>query len=277
MNRLAHADTRPEPEISDGLFRKIHWAVFGLFIAGLLGSCIALMVSSRSAGGELEAGLIVVGALTTLISMSRKLPGQNVLFAAIIAAIIGGAAHAIGAVTGVPFGPFIYTETVGPQLFHVLPWAIPFIWIIVILNSRGVARLILRPWRKTRVYGFWVIGLTAALALLFDLGLEPFATRVKGFWLWGPTKLEVDWHGAPVTNFLGWMLTALLIPAFSTPFLINKKPVRSSPDYHPLIVWVLFNVLFATGAATRQLWTAAGFSVAASVVVIVFALRGARW
>jgi len=69
--------------------------------------------------------------------------------------------------------------------------------VVTILNSRGVARLILRPWRKTRRYGFWLIGLTAALALVFDLGLEPFATRVKSYWLWSPTKLGLSWYGAP--------------------------------------------------------------------------------
>ena len=76
----------------------------------------------------------------------------------------------------------------------------PLIWVVVILNSRGVARLILRPWRKIRNYGFWLIGLTAALTMLFDLAFDPFASRVKHYWLWVPTKLPLTWQGAPGNN-----------------------------------------------------------------------------
>jgi hypothetical protein len=38
----------------------------------------------------------------------------------------------------------------------------------------------------------------------------------------------------------------------------------------------LLNFLFATGAAVHHLWPAAGLISASSVVVAVFAIRGAR-
>ena len=117
-------------------------------------------------------------------------------------------------------------RTPGPKLFKTLPWALPLIWIVAILNSRGVARLILRPWRKIRNYGFWLIGLTAVLTVLFDLALDPFAARVKHYWLWVPTKFPLTWQGAPLVNFLSWAVVSLLILAFVTPVLINKHPVR---------------------------------------------------
>ena len=93
----------------------------------------------------------------------------------------GGILHGLGAATAIPFGPFTYTNAAGPRIFGVLAWPITALWIIAILNSRGVARLILRPWRKIRTYGFWLIGITAVLTVLFDVALEPFATRVKHF------------------------------------------------------------------------------------------------
>ena len=200
------------------------------------------------------------------------------MLASVIIAVIGGGVQTLGALTGIPFGPFVYNpDNIGQELFHPLPWAAPMIWVVVILNSRGVARLMLRPWRKIRAYGFWVIGLTTLLAALFDLGLEPFATRVKGFWFWSPTKLPFGWYGAPLVNFIGWALTTLLILAFATPSLIDKKKVKHPPDYQPLMIWLLLSFLFATGAFMHQLWPAAGLIVAGSMAVTVFALRGARW
>jgi putative membrane protein len=254
-----------------------NWIFLGVFIVALTvsGFKTANLLSIRS--DTPETILILLATATTLVSLSRQLPGQTVALAAIIVAVIGSVSHSLGALVEIPFGRFAYTDQAGPQFFHTLPWAIPFIWIIVVLNSRGVARLILRPWRKTRIYGFWLIGLTAVLTLLFDLGLEPFATRVKHYWLWSPSKLSFDWYGAPVTNFIGWTVTALLIMAFVTPTLTKKKPAKAPSDYTPLVIWVSLNALFIIAASAHQLWLAAGFSALVSVAVIIFTVRGARW
>lgn len=226
-----------------------------------------------------DALLLLTVTLTTLVALARQLPTQNVILGATIIALVGSVSHSLGATTALPFGPFIYTEEAGPRLLKILAWPIPFLWIVAVLNSRGVARLILRPWRKLRTYGFWLIGLTAALTVLFDAGLEPFAAAVKHYWLWQPTRLPLTWGSAPATNFLGWLLTALLILAFATPTLIVKRARSGSrpPDYHPLVVWVLAMILFAVGAASRGLWLPVAFCLVTSGVVTVFAVRGARW
>jgi uncharacterized membrane protein len=162
-------------------------------------------------------------------------------------------------------------------LFSSMSWAIPFIWVIIILNSRGVAGLILRPWRKLRVYGFWLIGITTLLTLLFDCGMEPFATLVKHYWLWRPTKLSIDWYGAPLINFLAWLATTLLVLAFSTPALMKKKPARARRNYDPLIVWGSLNILFIAGSLSQHLLLAAAVSAIACIAVVVLAVRGERW
>jgi len=152
------------------------------------------------------------------------------------------------------------------------------VWVVAILNSRGVARLILRPWRKMKGYGFRLIGVTTALTVLFDLGFDPFASRVKQYWFWGPTKFPLTWHGAPLVNFFGWAVMTLLILAFVTPMLINKRPIRRRPpDFHPLGVWLGGVLLFGAGSATLGLWSAVWLDAIAGIIVAVFAIRGARW
>lgn len=226
-----------------------------------------------------EALLIFTVTLATLVTLSRQLPAQNTLFGAAIIGLIGSMVHCLGAATALPFGPFNFTDAAGPRLFNLLAWPMPLLWIVAVLNSRGVARLILRPWRKLRAYGFWLIGLTAVLTVLFDAALEPFASGVKRYWLWQPTRLPFTLGGAPVTNPLGWLLTTLLILAFATPVLIDKRarPVQRPPDYHPLCVWLLALLLFLTGAALEQLWLPAAFCAVTGLVVGCFAVRGARW
>ena len=272
------------PDVSnpvEALSRFSKWFTSILALASYAFALLALAADLRLPGkpGWPEALLIFTATLTTLVALARQLPAQSVFLGALIAAFIGGVSHSLGATTAMPFGPFTYTTDAGPRLLNILAWPMPFVWVVAVLNSRGVARLILRPWRKLRAYGFWLIGITVALTVLFDAGLEPFAAVVKRYWLWQPTRIPLTWGGAPVTNFLGWGLTALLIMAFATPALIDKRarPGQRPPDYHPLVVWVLAMVLFAVGAGLRQLWLPVGYCAVTSVIVIVFAVRGARW
>ena len=263
-----------------GLAPKVHRVLFGLFLLQLTLVWARLWLPGLLFGNARwpDGLLLVLTTATVLASLTRQLPGQNVMLASIIIAFIAGVAQTVGALTAIPFGPYVYTEHIGQQLFYPLPWAVPLIWIASMLASRGVARLMLRPWRKTQTYGFRLIGLTILLVLVLDAGLEPFATLVKHYWFWNPTKLKLDWYGAPWVNFLGWAVTALFILAFVTPSLINKKPrPQPPPDYSPLAVWLLLNVLFATGVAVHHLWPAAGLIALGSLVVAVFAVRGARW
>ncbi len=224
-----------------------------------------------------SATVLELALAATLVTLSAQLPAQNVLLAAVIISFIGSAMNCIGSVTGIPFGPVVYSQDGGPLLFNLISWTMPLIWIIAILSSRGVARLILKPWRKIRAYGFWLIGLTTILALLFDCGLEPFATRILHLWLWRPTKITFDWYGTPVTNFLGWIVTALLILAFSTPALMKRKPAKSSPNYPPFIIWIAANLLFIAGMVSQHLWLGAIVVGGGSLAVIVLSLRGALW
>lgn len=225
-----------------------------------------------------EAALLLLATFTTVTALARQLPSQNVLLAALITAVIGGAAHALGALTEMPFGPFTFGPGSGAQLFNTLPWTMPLVWVVAIFNSRGVARLILRPWRKIRAYGFWLMGLTAALTVLFDLAFDPFASRVKHYWIWMPTKLPLAWQGVPLTNFIGWAAVSLLILAFITPALINKQPGRRSPpDFHPLAVWLGAILLFGTASTLGGLWPAAGADAVVFAVAAGFAIRGTQW
>jgi uncharacterized membrane protein len=227
-----------------------------------------------------EVGLLIAVTAATLTPSLRRLPGQNVLLAGCVAALVGGIAHLVGAMTAIPFGPFLFTPSAGPLVFGKLAWIVPLIWIVALLNSRDVARLILRPWRKLRArYGIWVLVLSIVVTLAFCAALEPYASRLRHFWLWEPTRLPVTWYGAPITLFMGWAVVSLLILALVTPALINKKAsaTKSPPDYQPLVIWIALDVLFATGAATQQLWPAVAVCAVCGVAITAAAIRGSRW
>jgi uncharacterized membrane protein len=279
MNRTALKKIPLRAVPFPGWGQKVHRWIFALFLLQFVLVWLSLSAPWPNFGNARwpDGLLVVLAAATTVASLTRQLPTQNVLLASAVIVLIAGAVHTLSALCGIPFGPCRYTKRVGQVLFEPLPWAVPLVWLIALLNARGVGRLILRPWRKARNYGFWLMGVTAFLVVLFDFGLEPFATQVKHFWEWGPSRAGLYWYTTPWVNFVGWMVTALLILAFATPSLINKKPVKHPPDYHPLVVWGLVDLLMVTGAVTKQLWGAAGVQSAVTAVVVTLAIRGAPW
>jgi len=247
-----------------------------LLTAGFLTAVVA--VATKAEANWPVALLLLLATSGTLVMLARQLPAQNVLLAAFVIAFIGSIAHGIGAKSGLPFGPFMFDPEAGLKLFGTLPWALPLLWVVAVLNSRGVARLILRPWRKIRAYGFWLIGLTALLTMLFDCALEPFAAHAKHYWIWTTTGYSLTPQGAPASNSVGWFAVTLLILAFITPAMINKQlSKRSAPDLHPLAVWLGAVLLFATGAAVHGFWPAVATDAIILTTVTVFAIRGACW
>jgi uncharacterized membrane protein len=273
------SDTRQTNARAAGFRRGFHRTLQVLYFATFAVMLCKLLfpLEALQAGYWPEMALLLTATASTLSASSLQLPMQNVLLAAVVIALVGAIAQSVGTLTGIPFGPFVYTEMAGPSMFGILPWWVPLIWVVVILSSRGVARLILRPWRKLRVYGLWLIGLTAALSLILDLALEPFATRVNGFWLWQHTKIPVDWHGTPPTHFIAWTALVSLVLAFVTPVLINKSPRSSPRDYQPFLVWTSLHLLFVISALKGELWLAGAAGIAFLLVVLAFAVRGARW
>ena len=225
------------------------------------------------------SGLVLVTALaTTVISLAQSLPAQNVVAVAALVAFMASLVEIINAKSGIPLGSRVFTDACGPRLFGLLPWPMPLLWVTVILNSRGVARLILRPWRKIGKYGLWVIGLTAVLTMVLEINLEPFAAGTGRFWIWSMSSSLPAWHTAPLTNFSGWLVVTVLVLAFTTPWLINKSAARSSrPDYRPLAVWITLNLLLVAASAMEHFWSAVIVGVVLTSLASVFAIRGGRW
>ena len=273
----------PEPSVPPpAVLQNKTATVFHWLFSCLLAIAFALEIFSLfqplKFAGLLDGAFIVIATAGTMAALWRRLPLQNVLLAAGGIALVGGGFSALGAKTGLPFGPFVFGSGSGPLMFKTLAWAMPLIWVVIVLNSRGLARLMLRPWRKNKSYGFRVIGLTAVLVLLFDLALEPFASRVKHLWLWEPTVLPLTWQGAPITSFVAWGLITVLILVFITPALIIKRPrPNSGPEFHALCLWLGGIILCATGCAAGGLWAPVVLNALIGIGVAVFAIRGAMW
>src|SRR5205814_10697378 len=98
----------------------------------------------------------------------REIPWQNVVVAAAIIALISRASQRLGLLAGIPSALLMNTGT---------SWSAPLVWLVAVLNARGVARLLLERRRKSPVYGLQLMGLTALLAGLFGFGFSSWQRR----------------------------------------------------------------------------------------------------
>ncbi len=223
----------------------------------------------------LGAGVWFAAALTLAVGLARRLPMQNVVAVVCLAAVMGSAVEALNAATNLPFGHRAMTDQAGIQTVGVGGYQ-PFLWVALAISGRGVARLILRPWRKLGYYGFWVMGAATLLTLVLVLMYEPFGTGAG--WWWRENRAGAwNWYGAPVASVFGWVLTTLLIYGFTTPWFLNKQPVKQPTDWHPLLVWEGLLVWMVLGNAVQGAWTAVVVGAAVGTTAAVMAVRGGTW
>jgi len=223
--------------------------------------------------------VICLAFALTIWRFTRAFPVQNVGACATViltASILG---ELFAARTGFPSGPFFFTENLGYSLVRAfrlqttpgslaLPWPVPLIWVINLLNSRGTARLILKPWRHSPSYGFWLLAIAGALATILNMLLEPFAAA-NHWWMWLTSKEIPSWYGAPWIHFVASAIGSIFLLAFVTPWLINKKPAKElPPDIYPFWIWLSLLLLLTLSTGIHRFWSA----VVLGLVVAAFSI-----
>ena len=247
-----------KPMAQEGLVATIVWRVFLVWtvvgavvmVSGLNAGNVGAWTSSPSAQAALT-DLLAYADLVWMVSAAavvylRVAATEGLARARISAAIIVAGSTIVewmGAQSGLPFGPYRYTDAFGPQVLGVLPIAIPLAWLVILLGARLLV-LEIRPAMPRLALSFWV----AVIALATDLNLEFIAWKVRGYWIWYPDQPDTPvWP--PLQNFLSWFVLAFLLHAL-TP-TTEDRPVSVHRISRAALVVPLMNVLFLLVHASR--------------------------
>ncbi|MEO7932680.1 MAG: carotenoid biosynthesis protein [Chthoniobacterales bacterium] len=200
--------------------------------SGLQSTCIALLRAT-------DAIWIVLAAAFVYIDLIRR-EGLPVARRAAIAILLGsGLVAGLGAKTGFPFGPFIFTGQMGAKIAGV-PFAVPLLWMVILVASRYT---VLHFWEHARR---WQIAVgTGLLAVATDASLEWIAWKIRAWWLWYfPLANTPNWP--PLQNFPSWFCLAALLAWFAFP---ASRPVGR--HIQPVILLGLLNLVFWVTLAVR--------------------------
>lgn len=147
-------------------------------------------------------------------------------------------AESLGTSTGLPFGQYDYADSLGWKLLSV-PVVIPLAWAMMAYPCLLVGQRLTR----SRLGAAAVGGLALAA---WDLFLDPQMVEA-GHWTWRDVQLALPGApGIPVSNYLGWLLVAVLMVG-----VLQLLPRRDADDRVPaaLFLWtyvssVLANAVF---------------------------------
>jgi len=210
--------------------------------AGVVGVQIAFPLT----GGGTPALTVLAVALFAFASVGHALLTRGPAAAAALVLVAGGGGllvEAVGLATGLPFGEYRYSGSLGAAVLGV-PVVVPAAWTMMAYPSLIVGRRLvaaLRPRHPrlvTTVLGAWALA-------TWDVFLDPQMVAA-GHWYWlDPTPTLPGVPGIPVSNFAGWLLVALLMLAALDRVVPDP---HAGDDRLPLALWV-WTFLSSTMAA----------------------------
>lgn len=215
------------------VWRGVLWLLF-LLQAGLVCCHTRLPGFGPQHEQLLRAGLLLVATGLTCAWLARVLPLENVLLAGMVIVLTSAVASILisGAVL------LVHRQSAASALAAV-SWRTSLAWVVVALNSRGVARLFLKSLRAHYFYGFWLLALSAGLS-------------VPLFCFWGPAlgldSVPRSLNGGILLKELlacaELALVALTLAIFTTPALINKRPgAQPPPVFDPVFLSVILTLV----------------------------------
>ncbi|MEH0971352.1 carotenoid biosynthesis protein [Micromonospora sp. CPCC 205546] len=262
--------------------RRLSWALLAVLVLAQI--CYPLTTGQTRA--RLTVATVVLGYLLSVghALLSR---GPRTAAALVAVATVGGfAIEALGVATGFPFGSYDYSGELGPKLAGV-PLIIPLAWTWMAWPAWLAATRLTggdtgdRPGRRGGWFPVRRIALAAVGLAAWDLFLDPQMVA-EGYWAWRDASPALPGlPGIPVSNYLGWLLFAVLMMSALRPLAgpaVATTDGRDDPMF-ALWLWTYFSSVLAHAVfldlPASALWGAAGMSVAA-VPLAVTLVRARR-
>jgi putative membrane protein len=176
--------------------RAALWASLAIFAVLWVGGVASAWLGvERQDAGRLASLFLLTAGLVVLLGAGTR---RGALSLACVA-LLGLAAEAVGVRFGVPFGRYVYTEALQPQVLGV-PFVMGPAWMVLVAFASDAAGRLRLLGRKAYVFA-------ALLTTATDLVIDPLAANRLGYWRWEEAG---SYYGVPLVNFAGWFLTALV-------------------------------------------------------------------
>jgi len=156
-----------------------------------------------------------------ILHAGRRLGWKGMLIMLGISFLVSLIFESVGVATGWIYGPYHYTDQLGPKFLGLVPLFVPLGWFLMSYPS-----FVLADWMTPTAWGrikrALVVAALGALAMTaWDVVMDPARVHA-GMWVW---EVDGPYFGVPLQNYLGWWLTT-----FTALFLFMIL-TRYTPDH----------------------------------------------
>ncbi|MBC7844767.1 MAG: carotenoid biosynthesis protein [Gemmatimonadaceae bacterium] len=239
-----------------------------------------IMVFGYKWGGQTT---VVFGALAGFLHSIGRLGRKTAIWVFIASFGISLSSELLGTSTGLPFGPYSYTNQLGFKILGLVPFNIPTSWFFMLYCSIAICGRLL-PAKNDNLSRWWWALIAGLVLTAWDVSMDP-AMVVSVHWLWHLPSLEGmplwqniliggHFYGMPLTNWLGWLLTGIIVARVMLQIVPPTTwAERVSPSNFPLILYGVAAVLPLGICIGRGLWMAFVLGAIAMAIPLGLAMR----
>ena len=152
--------------------------------------------------------LIIVAFSLAVVHARVSLGRARMLLLLVLTYVVSILFESVGVATGWVYGPYHYTDQLGPRFLGLVPYLIPLAWFMMIYPAQMIAEGLLSDRLAAGWRGVWQMALMSAIVMTaWDMIMDPIMVRM-GFWVW---EVEGAYLGVPLHNYAGWLVTTFTI------------------------------------------------------------------
>lgn len=184
--------------------------------------------------------------------------------------------EAIGVSTGYITGQYYYTYKIGTLLFGLVPYSVPFAWLMMIYPS-----YIMSLWIMPAKYKFWkhtiiVASITGLVMTSWDLVMDPVMVN-QHYWIWESKGL---YFGIPLQNYAAWwfvtftliMIYHLFLKISDSRLIVNIE-IPTSFDKLMLVAYAFTGIMYVQMAYVLNLPGPAAIGFVSMLFWVILVLR----
>jgi uncharacterized membrane protein len=199
------------------------------------------------------ATTVTLGAISGLAFLAYAVGMRKALITFGISFVLAFTSEYAGTVTDYPFGAYEYTSQLGYKMFERVPFNIPTSWFYMLVASLAICGRFL-PSKDDNVSKWWWAFVGGVVLTLWDVSMDPAMVKTN-HWFWQIGDLSdrsafEQWigkpifFGMPITNWLGWLLTGILVARVMLAIIPPSEWVsKVAPHRLPIALYAINGLL----------------------------------
>lgn len=209
-----------------------------------------VMVLGYTYGG---ATTVTLGAISGLAFLAWAVGTRKALITFAVSFCLALTSEYVGTRWDYPFGAYEYTSQLGYKIGGKVPFNIPTSWFYMLVGSLAICARILEGKDDNKSKWWWAL-VGGVVLTLWDVSMDPAMVKTT-HWIWEIGDLsdrsafeqligKPIFYGMPITNWLGWLLTGILVARVMLAFVPPSEWVaKIAPHRLPIALYAINGML----------------------------------